>query len=78
MFQLCWVGPNITGRTTGESAASTDHYQGAFFQIQTIVGNGGGGTDAYVGFDASRVSSLYGSSNEVQPASHLALACIKF
>ena len=72
------LGPNITGRTTGESAASIDHYQGAFFQIETIVGNVGGGTDAYVGFDASRVSSLYGSSNEVQPASHLALACIKF
>ena len=70
--------PNITGRTTGESAASVDHYQGAFFQIATIVGNIGGGTDAYVGFDASRVSSLYGASNEVQPASHLALACIKF
>ena len=69
--------PNITGRTTGESAASVDHYQGAFFQIENIAGNIGGGTDAYVGFDASRVSSLYGASNVVHPASLCGLACIK-
>ena len=44
---------------------------------------GGAGSDSGsdrsgINFDASRSSAIYGESNEVQPASLLALACIKF
>jgi hypothetical protein len=56
--------PNIVGTTQNTSSGSRN--TGAFRYDKTVAGNAGEGDDAFVSFDASRVSSIYGNSDTVQ------------
>ena len=72
------VGPNITGHIQ-ESGDTLDE-EGCFyllFQSGGWVDGGLGGIRKVVGFDASRSSTEYGRSSEVQVASVRNLPCIK-
>ena len=69
-------GPNITGRFHGVDDIAT----GAFFFPNQERGSVRGGEDVWihnVEIDASRVSSVYGNAETVQPQAVRFLACIK-
>ena len=74
--------PNITGyfNPFAEGSTATD---GSFYVIRSTQ-NGWGTTsgidsdNCLVGFDASRSSSIYGSSSTVQPPALTCLICIKY
>ena len=72
-------GPNITG--TGEVAKgwSGVGWSGALWSEGDIGGRSASSWDGAFNMylDASRVSSIYGSSSEVQPPSLRLLPCIK-
>lgn len=63
--------PNITGKLGGtEGGSSVTWNSGAFYNTNEWYNMAGGGQDdVLVGFDASRSSSIYGSSTTVQPKS---------
>ena len=70
--------PNITGHIQ-ESGDTLDE-EGCFYLLYRSggwVGGGSGGIRKVVGFDASRSSTVYGRSSEVQVASVRTLPCIK-
>ena len=73
--------PNITGTAQGDEFPTTEMVQldGAFYKIGTFgdTETGGGHGSASIGFDASRVCKIYGSSSIVQPQSLMLLPCIK-
>ena len=72
------VGPNITGHIQ-ESGDTLDE-EGCFYLLSRSGGwvdGGSGGIRKVVGFDASRSSTEYGRSSEVQVASVRTLPCIK-
>lgn len=62
--------PNITGDFNANTNDGP-YWHGAFYYKNDSVfgadGNGAGDGGGYLGFDASRSSSLYGASNTVQP-----------
>ena len=68
--------PNIVGTTQNTSGVSRN--TGAFKYEKTISGNAGEGKDAFVSFDASRVSSIYGNSTTVRPDSLATRYFIKY
>ena len=80
--------PNITGTATGyEWGRSGGLFGGAFYDGHTNdpynIGTDSGAsahdnTAMKLGIDASRVSSVYGNSNTVQPPAVRLLPCIKF
>ena len=72
--------PNITGTAGGDEFPTNEvRLDGAFYKVgtqgDTATGNSHG--SAIIGFDASRSSSVYGSSTEIQPPSGKALWIIK-
>ena len=72
------LGPNITGHIQ-ESGDTLDE-EGCFYLLSRSGGwvdGGSGGIRKVVGFDASRSSTVYGRSSEVQVASVRTLPCIK-
>lgn len=74
--------PNITGTacSSGGSWDSGSKFSGALYVTNgelTDSGQEGGQNAAQINFDASRSSSIYSASNTVQPATMLAIACIK-
>lgn len=72
------LGPNITGHIQ-ESGDTLDE-EGCFYLLSRSGGwvyGGSGGIRKVVGFDASRSSTEYGRSSEVQVASVRTLPCIK-
>ena len=70
--------PNITGTATGVRNMERPP-EGCFGLTATKYTQVGGGvfTDYGFTFNASSSNSIYESSNTVQPASNLMLACIK-
>lgn len=74
--------PNITGRIGGLCFDNTDARNGmtgAFYWGSTdVYGAGGGHSDRYGYFDASRSSSIYGNSQYVQPKSVSILPILKY
>lgn len=63
--------PNITGNFGGIEGGSP-HVSGAFYRYSTgHSGAGQGDGDAWIGFSASRVSSIYGNSTTVQPPAYV-------
>lgn len=72
------VEPNITGTATGVRNMERPP-EGCFGLTATKYTQIGGGvfTDYGFTFNASSSNSIYESSNTVQPASNLMLACIK-
>lgn len=79
------VGPNITGEIKMHAVSNAGLLYddvpdiGAFFKSgrTNVVPNGANAVGAHLGFDASRVSKIYGSSSIVQPQSLMLLPCIK-
>ena len=71
--------PNITGGFGAADGDGTWSNEGAFWVRRNNLGGvaTGGYTISDYGFDASRVSSLYGRSSNVQPASIRAMVVIK-
>lgn len=66
--QLIEAGlPNITGTFGTAVEENTCKLTGAFYSNGLGPGGPDGWTDYYVGFDASRCSSVYGKSTTVQP-----------
>lgn len=59
--------PNITGRFEGNGDDGTAHKTGCFYQGGNMSGGNGGSGGAYILFDASRSSKIYGKSTTVQP-----------
>jgi len=70
--------PNITG--TFVFYCATGGGDGAFYNANLGDHNGApnGSGSHTVGFNASRSSSVYGSSNTVTPLSRACIFCIKF
>lgn len=79
-----YVGtPNITGRfgRIQTRYIGTSVIEGAFYKDSPTNDSFSGGSNwevTYLGIDASRSSSMYGSAKSVQPSSLLLLPCIKF
>ena len=71
-------GPNITGYTGAAWDDLSGDVTGAFYFSKNAT-EAGNGLSGYWGisFDASRVTSAYGRSSTVQPASTRLLYCIK-
>ena len=77
--------PNITGEIKMHAVSNAGLLYddvpdiGAFFKSgrTNVVPNGANAVGAHLGFDASRVSKIYGSSSIVQPQSLMLLPCIK-
>lgn len=70
--------PNITG-VCGNMEERSASYSGAFYPVLTRGGaspHDAGGYNAV--FDASRCSSIYGSSNTVQPSAIKMLPIIRY
>ena len=70
--------PNITGAF---NKTKWDSANGAFYFISSGGTNSNAassGSGSYVGFDASRSSSIYGKSSTVQPPSCKTVFCIKY
>ena len=59
--------PNITGRFEGNGDDGTAHKTGCFYQGNAMSGGNGGTGGAYIHFNASRSSAIYGKSTTVQP-----------
>ena len=74
----CDGGPNITGYTGAAWDDMSGGVTGAFYFSKNAT-EAGNGLSGYWGisFDASRVTSAYGRSSTVQPASTRLLYCIK-
>lgn len=75
--------PNITGRfgRIQTRYIGTSVIEGAFYKDSPTNDSFSGGSNwevTYLGIDASRSSSMYGSAKSVQPSSLLLLPCIKF
>ncbi len=69
--------PNITGEIGYDNNVS--HLVGAFYAASgSLEGNSSGNGGRVAGFDASRVSSIYGASTTVQPPAIRLLPCIKY
>ena len=69
--------PNITGEIGYDN--NVRHLVGAFYAASgSLEGNASGNGGQVAGFDASRVSSVYGASSTVQPPAVKLLPCIKF
>ena len=69
--------PNITGEIGYDN--NVGHLVGAFYAASgSLEGNASGNGRQVPGFDASRVSSIYGASTTVQPPSIRLLPCIKY
>ena len=69
--------PNITGEIGYDN--NVGHLVGAFYAASgSLEGNASGNGGQVAGFDASRVSSVYGASSTVQPPAVKLLPCIKF
>ena len=73
--------PNISGRPGYEEEARGQSFSGPFRQVAPYTAGSFDGLDNQnhkgVYFDASFVSSIYGSSSSVQPPAVAALALIK-
>ena len=68
--------PNITGYHDGTPWVG--HVSGAYaISGESIIPNGNSSGNVAVNFDASNVSSIYGSASTVQPPSIALLPCIK-
>ena len=68
--------PNITGYHDGTPWVS--HVSGAYaISGKSTIPNGNSSGNVAVNFDASNVSSIYGSASTVQPPSIALLPCIK-
>ena len=74
-------GPNISGETGYEEEAQGQSFSGPFRPVAHYAGGSFDGVTSqnHIGvyFDASFVSSIYGSSPAVQPPAVAALALIK-
>ena len=76
--------PNITGDLEGNAfntimgAANSAIYTDASFTQNHRETNGNAPSCKALHFDASRSSSIYGSSNNVIPRSQSALWCVKY
>lgn len=77
--------PNITGTIPGENPSNRDGYwtqvTGAFYKTDTTNRRGTGSGDhdnTNIGFDASRVNSVFGRTNTVQPQSIELVPCIQY
>ena len=69
--------PNITGEIGYDN--NVTHLVGAFYAASgSLEGNASGNGGQVAGFDASRVSSVYGASTTVQPPAIRLLPCIKY
>ena len=69
--------PNITGEIGYDNNVA--HLVGAFYAASgSLEGNSSGNGGRVAGFDASRVSSIYGASTTVQPPAIRLLPCIKY
>lgn len=69
--------PNITGEIGYDN--NVGHLVGAFYAAPgSLEGNSSGNGGQVAGFDASRVSSVYGASQTVQPPAIRLLPCIKY
>ena len=74
--------PNITGSFYGGLGSYTHYGDGAFYEtdinaVTDRIGSQGNITKHRFGFDASRISSIYGNSNTVQPPGILYLLYYK-
>lgn len=71
--------PNITGQSNISKAWYGIATSGSFYITETTEGPGGGAPNNGLNFyhDASRSSSIYGSSSSVQPPAVQLLPCIK-
>lgn len=64
--------PNITGSFDGNTDDGDSEKTGPFYTLRTNITGANGGVGAgVVGFDASRCSSIYGSSDTVQPPAYV-------
>lgn len=71
-------GPNITGYTGAAWDDTSGDVTGAFYFSGDAAESANGLRGRYgISFDASRVTSAYGRSSTVQPASTRLLYCIK-
>ena len=77
--------PNITGVASAFFCSGTSiSTSGAMYQTSAVYGDLHGADDEYkqyivgLGFNASRSSSIYGSSSTVQPPALTCLICIKY
>lgn len=79
-FELVMFGrPNISGYFMATDGWGGLGFTGPFWDEANCTGRTGAGSDGAesIGFDASRVTTIYGSSSTVQPASVRMLPVIK-